>query len=452
MESHKNLKLNLKSRYTKYMDIPKDIAIIELKETDELYNDILFLNYDLNYIKQGYEIYKDADIFSIEHPLGDDASCASGRIININDYEFEHDISTDNGSSGCPILLLHYNINFIHVIGIHKDADYSRKLNGGTFIGEIFEEDFDQKNIKIENNHIIAEIYIKDDDVDKEIRIINSYEEYLRKGKDSNEIQNNRDFNNEEEIKKCKIIIDDETVPFNYYHKFLFQGKYIIKYDFKDKIEKTVLMFGDCDLLTKINLSNFNTDNVTKMNNMFDGCSSLTKINLSNLNTKNVTDMSYMFNGCSSLTNIELSNFDTRNVTDMENMFYGCSSLINIDLPNFNTKNVTDMNRMFFECSSLENINLSGFNTQKVTDMSSMFGGCSSLTYIYLSNFNTQNVTNMSYMFGDCISLTNLNISNFTIKNVINMNHMFYGCSYLKKQNIIIKDEKIFDHIYFLNN
>ena len=75
--------------------------------------------------------------------MGDDASCASGRIININDYEFEHDISTDNGSSGCPILLLHYNINFIHVIGIHKDADYSRKLNGGTFICEILKEEFE---------------------------------------------------------------------------------------------------------------------------------------------------------------------------------------------------------------------------------------------------------------------------------------------------------------------
>jgi len=37
------------------------------------------------------------------------------------------------------------------------------------------------------------------------------------------------------------------------------------------------------------------------MNNIFSGCSSLTKINLFNFNTQNVTDMSRMFNGCSSL-------------------------------------------------------------------------------------------------------------------------------------------------------
>ena len=37
--------------------------------------------------------------------------------------------------------------------------------------------------------------------------------------------------------------------------------------------------------------------------------------------------MSCMFYGCSSLTNINLSNFNTNNVTDMGCMFRGCSSL-----------------------------------------------------------------------------------------------------------------------------
>ena len=32
-------------------------------------------------------------------------------IININKYQFDHNIATDNGSSGCPILLLNSNIN-----------------------------------------------------------------------------------------------------------------------------------------------------------------------------------------------------------------------------------------------------------------------------------------------------------------------------------------------------
>ena len=37
--------------------------------------------------------------------------------------------------------------------------------------------------------------------------------------------------------------------------------------------------------------------------------------------------MSCMFDYCKSLTNINLSNFNTQNVTNMSNMFYLCVSL-----------------------------------------------------------------------------------------------------------------------------
>ena len=47
-------------------------------------------------------------------------------------------------------------------------------------------------------------------------------------------------------------------------------------------------MFRECSLLTKINLSNFNTNNLINMGFMFDECTSLTNINLSNFNTNKV--------------------------------------------------------------------------------------------------------------------------------------------------------------------
>ena len=121
---NKNLMiLELNNRYIKYIDYPEDITIIEIKESDKIYKEIEYLNYDLNNLNDGYSIYKDAYIFTIEHPYGDTASCAIGKIIDIdNDYEFEHNIITDNGSSGCPILLLNNNINLIKVIGIHKEV------------------------------------------------------------------------------------------------------------------------------------------------------------------------------------------------------------------------------------------------------------------------------------------------------------------------------------------
>ena len=58
---------------------------------------------------------------------------------------------------------------------------------------------------------------------------------------------------------------------------------------------------------------------------MFSGCSSLKQLNLSNFNTNNVTDMVGMFSGCSSLEELNLSNFNTKNVTNMECMLSGCT-------------------------------------------------------------------------------------------------------------------------------
>ena len=56
-------------------------------------------------------------------------------------------------------------------------------------------------------------------------------------------------------------------------------------------------MFCNCSSLNSLNLSNFNTNNVTNMYCMFCDCSSLTSLNLSNFNTNNVTDISWMFSG-----------------------------------------------------------------------------------------------------------------------------------------------------------
>ena len=51
-------------------------------------------------------------------------------------------------------------------------------------------------------------------------------------------------------------------------------------------------------VIKEINLSNYNTNNVTDMSGMFYGCSSLKEINLSNFNTNNVTSMIEMLSGC----------------------------------------------------------------------------------------------------------------------------------------------------------
>ena len=441
IHNNKQMKLEFNNRFTRYFEKPKDIAMIEIKESDEIYQDIEFLDYDTNYINRGYEIYQDADIFSIGYPKGGTASCASGMIKEIEDYEFTHNISTEVGSSGCPIILLNNNINLIQVIGIHKEGNYRTNLNIGTFIGEILKE----LNEENKQNYILAEISIKDDDINKDIRILNSYEEYAK----VNRYDIEECYKNEEEIKKCQIEIDDKPIEFNFFHKFELKGNHRMKYWFKNNtINKTCFMFANCSSLTNIDLSNFKIKTITNLKRMFSECSSLTNIDLSNFNTNNVTDMSFMFVGCSSLTNIDLSNFNTNNVTDIGYMFRGCSSLTNLDLSNFNYNNVTNMKGLLAECSSLTSINLSNSNTNNVTDISFMFARCSSLTNINLSNFNTDNVTTMRSLFSFCSSLTNINLSDFNTNNVTNMVGIFLGCTSLTSVDLSNFNTKNVDTMY----
>ena len=57
--------MNINDHYIKYFDKPKDITVIEIQETDELYKDIEFLNYDSLDGQQHYLIYKDKKIFTL---------------------------------------------------------------------------------------------------------------------------------------------------------------------------------------------------------------------------------------------------------------------------------------------------------------------------------------------------------------------------------------------------
>ena len=66
------------------------------------------------------------------------------------------------------------------------------------------------------------------------------------------------------------------------------------------------------------------------MKNMFRECYALNELNLSNFNTDNVTDMSYMFLRCYALNELDISNFNFDNVTNKIDMFTNCPDNIKI--------------------------------------------------------------------------------------------------------------------------
>ena len=209
-------------------------------------------------------------------------------------------------------------------------------------------------------------------------------------------------------------------------------------------------MFDHATNLAELNVNNFNTSKVTNMSRMFAYASNLTNLDVTSFDTSHVTDMFAMFAGTEKLSSLNLSHFNTSNVTNMSAMFYGDKSIVNLDLSSFNTSNVTDMNRMFTMMESLKSLNLSSFDTSKVTKMESMFGVYTtlymlckdtysperSLTSLDLSSFDTSHVTNMSGMFSAQINITNLNLSNFNTSQTDSMSYMFCGMTKLQNLNL----------------
>ena len=161
-----------------------------------------------------------------------------------------------------------------------------------------------------------------------------------------------------------------------------------IKLEWNDFGDNMVGLFHNCRNITKIDLSNFNTSSIIKMNDLFSECSSLTEINFGEIDTNKVNNMHNMFYGCHNLRSIDLSHFNTTNVNEMSYMFNGCSKLTSLNLSTFNTAKVNVMHNMFNRCSLLESLNLSNFVTSTVTHMEQMFKGCSNLKSLNLANFN----------------------------------------------------------------
>ena len=149
--NNKKIQLILKEKFIKFFN-NLDITIIELDNIKNINNyikNIYFLDYDSNYNK-GYEQYLDIDIFTLQYPR-EDIEVAIGKLKQIlNEFEFKHNIDTDYGSSGSPIIL----VNTLKVIGIHKQGSLNENINYGTFIGEIFKYNKFKKLINNTNINI----------------------------------------------------------------------------------------------------------------------------------------------------------------------------------------------------------------------------------------------------------------------------------------------------------
>ena len=124
---------------------------------------------------------------------------------------------------------------------------------------------------------------------------------------------------------------------------------------------ETFTMFTLSNVTAIEGLENLNTEIVTDMNSMFQ-YPLVTSIDVSSFNTSNVTNMNGMFLGCNKLQTLDLTSFDVSKVKDMRMMFGSCYELTTIYCnddwsqivpPNNEMENMDNMYVMFSGCKKL---------------------------------------------------------------------------------------------------
>ncbi|GEO46281.1 hypothetical protein LKI01_02800 [Companilactobacillus paralimentarius] len=214
-----------------------------------------------------------------------------------------------------------------------------------------------------------------------------------------------------------------------------------------------------------IDVTNLDVSNATTLKAFFRNDSNLTQISgLNTWNTSKCTDMSYLFINDKSLTSMDISKFDTSNVTNLSYTFSGVDftkgdsdeiknwnvSKVNImnylfkntvfdslDLSNWNISSVTKMDGMFSGDNNIDKVkNIADWNTSKVTSMSSMFSNTKETDLSFLENWDVSNVKDMNYMFSGNSNLTGLDISKWKTTSLSNAGYMFYNSHLLNEDNL----------------
>ena len=154
--------------------------------------------------------------------------CIIYELFNLRIYH--NDILSDNIKT---IDSKKYNNKWQEIINSLLEPDYNKRMNVNQVYDIILNEikinelKNEIKNININNqmdnkNFIIGEICINKDNINKDIRIINSFENYKRENKWlRKDEEDDYKYENEKEIKEnIEIKINGKIIEFTYYYKF----------------------------------------------------------------------------------------------------------------------------------------------------------------------------------------------------------------------------------------
>ena len=173
-------------------------------------------------------------------------------------------------------------------------------------------------------------------------------------------------------------------------------------------------MFRKLSNVNHIDITKFDTSNVTNMDCMFS------EVGYENDNINSVGGNS---------ADIDLSHLDTKKVESMEGMFWK-SGLTSIDLSSFRTPALKTINKIFLENHEpiLQSVNVDNWDTSKVEWMEDAFRATGNLEHLTdlshvtfsldLKHWDTTSLKSTRNMFRHCMFIKTLDISNWNVTNM----------------------------------
>ena len=244
-----------------------DYTCIEIFESDGIYD--YFKLDPIIFTNNKNDVINDLEIFILQYP-GNELSFSYGKILKIKDNnKIIHSGSTEGGSSGSPIISRDNNK---YIIGLHYGGVEKKNKNYSYNLATIFDSIL---NDIYKSNEINCIYIIKDND--KEIQLLHDYNddnfEYWSDEETKKLYLEAKEMNKKIFEEEIELYINEKKIKFNYKYKITDEKKEIkVKFKFKKKLNNMSYMFYNCSNLTNINLSSFDTKNITNMINMFSNC------------------------------------------------------------------------------------------------------------------------------------------------------------------------------------
>ena len=295
-DGKKAISFDIDDSRIKFTNKDLDVTFIEIKPNKDSIDCILDIDEEIN-TNLG-NLYNNKSIYIMHYPKGNNINVSYGLSNKREGYNFWHLCSTEEGSSGSPIL----SLDSLRVIAIHKAAATSFKFNLGTFIKngiELFNQSINKNN----NNNI---------------NNLNNKDIFNNQG---NNISNNS-INNINNMNNSNYIVENFQNNVNNPNSNQFNN---MNYN--------------------INQMNMNTNNANIMfnnNNRMTYINNISNNNI-NLNEINQSNNNYMLNRMNQMTNIntiDYNNFNginqSNNTNNQMNNFVGMNQMKNYTLIRLN--------------------------------------------------------------------------------------------------------------------